>query len=215
VLPQSRPRVFVIAARAVPPGLTGDSPFHTRAVRAAQSALPDDVMANWVWWRLAAPPVRNTDLAALLEPDDSVPWHGSAQTARLLDLMGPLHRARLQACTGRAVGAVFRRTRKEDGLSVQRAEVRFDGLAGCLRTPRGGSSRQAIVVVEDGRVRSRLITPREAARLMGLPDSYRLPATATGALHVAGDGVAAPVVRWLAGALLEPLLKAPAALAAE
>ena len=215
VLPQSRPRVFVIAAREVPPGLTGDSPFHTRAVRAAQSALPDDVMANWVWWRLAAPPVRNTDLAALLEPDESVRWHGSAQTARLLDLMGPLHRARLQACTGRAVGAVFRRTRKEDGLSVQRAEVRFDGLAGCLRTPRGGSSRQAIVVVEDGRVRSRLITPREAARLMGLPDSYRLPATATGALHVAGDGVAAPVVRWLAGALLEPLLGAPAALAAE
>lgn len=215
VLPQSRPRVFVIAAREVPSGLVGDSPFHTRAVRAAQSALPDGVMAHWVWWRLAAPPTRNTDLAALLEPDEAVRWHGPLQTARLLDLMGPLHRARLGACTGRAVGAVFRRTRKEDGRSVQRAEVRFDGLAGCLRTPRGGSSRQAIVVVENGRARSRLITPREAARLMGLPDSYRLPKTATGALHVAGDGVAAPVVRWLAGALLEPLLKAPAALAAE
>ena len=59
------------------------------------------------------------------------------------------------------------------------------------------------------------ITPREAARLMGLPDSYRLPATATGALHVAGDGVAVPVVRWLARELLEPLLGPSAALAAE
>lgn len=215
VLPQSRPRVFVIAARDVPAGLTGDSPFHTRAVRTAHAALPVTLAPHWVWWRLAAPPARNTDLAALLEPDADVRWHGPAQTARLLDLMGPLHRARLAAGTGRTVGAVFRRTRKEGGRSVQRAEVRFDGLAGCLRTPRGGSSRQAIVVVGNGEVRSRLISPREAARLMGLPDSYRLPKTATGALHVAGDGVAVPVVRWLAQALLEPLLDPSAAIAAE
>jgi len=215
VLPQSRPRVFVIAAREVPAGLIGDSPFHTRAVRAAQAALPAALAPDWVWWRLAAPPARNTDLAALLEPDADVRWHGPAQTARLLELMGPLHRARLTSRPGRAVGAVFRRTRKEGGRSVQRAEVRFDGVAGCLRTPRGGSSRQAIVVVGEGAVRSRLITPREAARLMGLPDSYRLPTTATGALHVAGDGVAVPVVRWLARELLEPLLGPPAALAAE
>jgi len=41
---------------------------------------------------------------------------------------------------------------------------------------------------------------------MGLPDSYVLPATTTAALQVAGDGVAAPVVRWLAATVLEPLL---------
>lgn len=215
VLPQSRPRVFVVAARDVPPGLTGASPFHTRAVQAAHARLPEALGAHWVWWRLAAPPSRNTDLAALLEPDADVAWHTPRQTARLLALMGPLHRARLEGRTERSVGAVFRRTRVEDGRRVQRAEVRFDGLAGCLRTPRGGSSRQAIVVVEDGRVRSRLLSPREAARLMGLPDSYRLPPTATAALHVAGDGVAAPVVRWLAAELLEPLLTARAVLAAE
>src|SRR5205085_1699314 len=196
-LPQSRPRVFVVAARDVPPGLTGDSPFHSRAVRAAHAGLPAAVAAHWVWWRLAHPAARNTDLAALLEPDAAVAWHTPAQTARLT------------AVGGRAVGAVFRRSRIEHGRTVQRAEVRFDGLAGCLRTPRGGSSRQAIVVVEDGRVRSRLLTPREAARLMGLPDAYILPKTATAALHVAGDGVAVPVVRWLARELLEPLLFPP------
>jgi len=215
VLPQSRPRVFVVAARETPAGLIGDSPFHTRAAKAAHAALPSEVAAHWVWWRLAQPPARNTDLAALLEPDDAVGWHAPAQTARLLELMGPLHRARLETRTGRAVGAVFRRTRIEDGRTVQRAEVRFDGLAGCLRTPRGGSSRQAIVVVEKGRARSRLVTPREAARLMGLPDSYILPTTTTNALHVAGDGVAVPVVRWLARELLEPLLEPAAVLAAE
>lgn len=215
VLPQSRPRVFVVAARDPRPEQIGDSAFHTRAVRAAHAALPDVVAANWVWWRLGSPPVRNTDLAALLEPDTDVAWHSPEETARLVSLMGPRHRARLTGLTGRAVGAVFRRTRVEDGRSAQRAEVRFDGLAGCLRTPRGGSSRQSIVVVEDGRVRSRLLSPREAARLMGLPDNYRLPRTVTAALHVAGDGVAVPVVRWLARELLEPLLKPAAAIAAE
>jgi DNA (cytosine-5)-methyltransferase 1 len=111
-----------------------------------------------------------------------------------------------------SVGAVFRRTRA-DG---QRAEVRTDGLAGCLRTPRGGSSRQTIALVRDHKVRSRLLTPREGARLMGLPDSYRLPDGATAALHVVGDGVAVPVVRWLAEQLLEPLLgEAAPAIAAE
>jgi DNA (cytosine-5)-methyltransferase 1 len=215
LLPQSRPRVFVVAAREPSSGLTGESPFHTRAVKTAHAALPAELAASWVWWRLARPGARNTDLAALLEPDDAVTWHDAARTQRLLALMTPSHRARLDAAVGRAVGAVFRRTRVEEGRPVQRAEVRFDGLAGCLRTPRGGSSRQALVVVDGGRVRSRLMTPREAARLMGLPESYRLPAAATGALHVVGDGVAVPAVRWLARELLEPLLAPPVAMAAE
>ncbi|MEO8114702.1 MAG: DNA cytosine methyltransferase [Phenylobacterium sp.] len=217
--PQSRPRVFVVAVRGAPPAaLTGPSPFHSRSVKAAQARLPARLAAAWVWWRLAAPPARNTDLAALLEPDAAVSWHAPERTERWLALMAPLHRARLEAMRAggaRAVGAVFRRTRMENGRPAQRAEIRFDGLAGCLRTPGGGSSRQAIAVVEAGSVRTRLLSPREAARLMGLPDSYRLPAAATTALHVAGDGVAAPVVRWLARELLEPLLKPAAVMAAE
>ncbi len=216
VLPQSRPRVFVVATKVAPhAGLVGDSPFHTRAVRNAHAALSASLKSSWIWWRLAAPPARNTDLAALLEPDHAVTWRSDADTQRLLSLMAPHHRAKLETQKGRAVGAVFRRTRVEDGRRVQRAEVRFDGLAGCLRTPRGGSSRQTLIVVEEGRVRSRLLSGREAARLMGLPDSYRLPGPATAALHVTGDGVAVPVVRWLAEQLLEPLLAPRAILAAE
>ena len=217
-LPQSRPRVFVIATREPPPAaLIGDSPFHTRAVRAAAAGLPAEVARHWIWWRAAAPAPRNTDLAALLEPDAAVAWHPPARTARWLELMAPLHRARLEAFQARgerAVGAVYRRMRVEDGAKVQRAEARFDGLAGCLRTPRGGSSRQVIVVAEKNRVRTRLLTPREAARLMGLPESYVLPRVATAALHVTGDGVAAPVVRWLAETVLEPLLDGAASRAA-
>ena len=66
---------------------------------------------------------------------------------------------------------------------------------GCLRTPSGGSSRQTIMIVEDEQVRSRLLSPREAARLMGLPDSYELPENYNEAYHLAGDGVVVPVVR--------------------
>jgi len=218
-VPQSRPRIFVIATRRRPaPELTGQSSFQTRAIREAQARLPEDLQAHWIWWSLAAPRSRNTDLASLLEPDEIVAWRTEAQTCALLDLMSPQHLARIEAAKAsgeRQIGAVFRRMRIEDGRRVQRAEVRFDGLAGCLRTPRGGSSRQTLVVVENGRIRSRLLSPREGARLMGLPDSYVLPRAATGALHVVGDGVVVPVVAWLASEILQPLLRGSAAIAAE
>jgi len=209
VLPQSRVRVFIVAVRDPPAGLEGPSPFHTRAVRAAHARLPDAVKTAWAWWRLAQPARRNHDLIDLLEPDDRVAWRTVEETGRLIALMDPRHRARLEAESargGRSVGAVFRRVR----AGGQRAEVRFDGLAGCLRTPRGGSSRQLLLVVDNGVVRSRLLAPREAARLMGLSDDYRLPVRATAALHLAGDGVAVPVVRLLAEGLLRPLLAPPA-----
>jgi DNA (cytosine-5)-methyltransferase 1 len=105
------------------------------------------------------------------------------------------------------VGAIYKRTRiDEKGIKRQRAEVRFDGVAGCLRTPAGGSSRQIILVVDGRRVRSRLISPREAARLMGIPDSYSLPERYNDAYHLAGDGVVVPVVSWLARHIIEPSL---------
>ena len=96
-----------------------------------------------------------------------------------------------------------------DGVRRVRAEARFDGVAGCLRTPSGGSSRQAVVLVEGKRVRSRLLAPREAAHLMGLPGSYELPESYNDAYHLCGDGVAAPVVGHLAQHLQEPMALAP------
>ena len=137
-------------------------------------------------------------------------WHSAEETRRLLSLMSPVHRRKVeiaQNAGGRVYGAIYRRTRRDEaGNCVQRAEVRFDGVSGCLRTPAGGSSRQSVLVVEGRRVRSRLLSSREAARLMGLPDSYKLPEKYNEAYHLAGDGVAVPVVRFLAEELLEPLL---------
>ncbi len=93
------------------------------------------------------------------------------RTGRLVELMGA--GAPGQAGRGERRGRPpDRRLRSaarciEDGQRRQRAELRFDGLAGCLRTPRGGSSRQILVVVDGERVRSRTLTAREGARLMG------------------------------------------------
>lgn len=220
-LPQSRPRIFVLAADArlpIPPALTAPGPDprrHPRALCEAQAALGPEAAAAWVWWRLPAAPPRILALADLVEETPAgVCWNAEAKTDRLLALMAPLHRARVaeaQAAGGRQVGAVYRRTRPGPDGPRQRAEVRFDGAAGCLRTPAGGSSRQTLLVVEGARIRSRLLSPREAARLMGLPETYRLPARYSEAYHLAGDGVAAPVVRFLAAHLLEPLLAAATA----
>lgn len=221
-VPQSRPRLFVVALdeRApIPPGLAGAGPaepFANAAIRRAHDALPPALRARWRWWRLPAPPRRTLAFADLIEdaPAD-VAWHRPAETQRLVSLMSPLNRAKLDAVRaqgGRQVGAVYRRTRHdENGLKAQRAEARFDGLAGCLRTPGGGSSRQFILVVEGKSVRSRLLSSREAARLMGLPDAYRLPASYNEAYHLIGDGLAVPAVRFLAEHLLTPLASAPPA----
>jgi DNA (cytosine-5)-methyltransferase 1 len=207
--PQSRPRLFVLAVQGAQAPAGGPGGFHTPAVMKAFERLPTELKDRWIWWRAPPPARRNTGLADLLEPDEDARWLPRAEAERLVSLMGPLHRARLEALKltpGRHVGTAFRRTRIEAGQRVQRAEARFDGVAGCLRTPTGGSSRQFVLVVEDGQVRVRLLSAREAARLMGLPDDYRLPPRATAALHLAGDGVAAPVVRHLAAHVLEPML---------
>jgi DNA (cytosine-5)-methyltransferase 1 len=100
-------------------------------------------------------------------------WDAAEKTAKLLTQMSPLQRARVEALSesgARAVGAVFRRIRVERGARVQRAEARFDGLAGCLRTPAGGASPQIMLFVEGDQIPSRQLSPREAARRMGAPD---------------------------------------------
>jgi DNA (cytosine-5)-methyltransferase 1 len=210
--PQSRPRLFVIAARKAPAHLIASGPcepFHSQSLRNVVARLPDGLRKRFVWWRLDTPAKRNTRLADLLDdPPPGAAWRSDEETQKLLAQMSPLQRARVDALREsgrREVGAVFRRIRIEHGERVQRAEARFDGVAGCLRTPAGGSSKQMLLFIEGASVRSRFLSPREAARLMGVPEDYPLPATQTAALHLVGDAVCVPVVRWLSQHLLAPL----------
>jgi DNA (cytosine-5)-methyltransferase 1 len=166
-----------------------------------------------LWWNLPVPALRNEGFGDMIEGDPTnVRWHAPAETQHLLDLMTPVHRSKVETAmlsNRKTIGGVYRRTRPDqNGTHRQREEVRFDDVAGCLRTPGGGSSRQTILVIEAESVRSRLLSPREAARLMGLDGDYKLPARYNDAYHVAGDGVCVPVVRHIAANLLEPILAA-------
>ena len=218
-VPQSRQRVFFIAFDStckLPDQLSVDSPtaeWHPRALVAAQTKLSDSARKNWLWWAMPVPCARKIEFSDLIEDvPTGVDWHDKAKTDALLDMMTPLNRAKVTAAQfagKRMVGGLYKRTRQDDaGVRRQRAEVRFDGVAGCLRTPRGGSSRQTIVVVDGPLIRSRLLSPREAARLMGLSETYLLPSRYNDAYQVAGDGVCVNVVRHIARHILEPLLRA-------
>jgi len=217
-VPQSRPRLFVIGVRSdveIGPELVSPGPmkpFHTPALQRAFERVDKTVLDQRVWWNVPEPDRRNASFVDLIEEHPTgVRWHTAAERDRLLAMMSPVNLAKLEKAKKagrRMVGGVYRRTRiDENGEKVQRAEVRFDDVAGCLRTPAGGSSRQVIIVVDGQKVGSRLISSRETARLMGLDDEYQLPDNYNEAYHLTGDGVAVQVVRHLAQHIFEPLTR--------
>jgi len=217
-VPQSRPRLFVVAVHnklLLPPKLTQRDPkpeWTPEALLKAYGSLNAAQQSKWIWWNLPTPPMRTKSLSDLIEDEPrGVRWHTKAETRRLLDMMSPINRQKVDLASKsdkREVGTIYKRTRKDSaGHRLQRAEVRFDGIAGCLRTPTGGSSRQLIILVEGEHIRSRLLSAREAARLMGLDESYVLPRNYNDAYHLAGDGLVVPVVSWLERHLLRPLAR--------
>lgn len=211
-VPQSRTRLFVIAVRsdlAIPDNLLASGPnplWHPTAVLKAGQSLSNDLIEKWLWWNLPVPSLRKQNFIDVLEDEpEGVAWKSDSDTKKLLMMMTDVNRKKViqaQSAGCRMVGGVYKRTRN----GKQRAEVRFDNVSGCLRTPSGGSSRQLLLIVEGEHVRSRLLSPREAARLMGLDDGYVLPENYNAAYHLAGDGVVVPVVEYLSKNLLAPIL---------
>lgn len=209
-VPQSRPRAFVVAVSEDLP--LGDlsqqlpsQPFHSSGLVRTASQLDD---SEWIWWSLPLPHGRTPLFIDLCERD--APCDPPAKTKELCKLLSPLNKRKLDAARFAKAffaGTAYRRTRPdEDGNRKQRLEVRFDGVAGCLRTPNGGSSRQTVILVDKGTVRSRLMTVRECARLMGAPDTYIIQGSYNDGYRAMGDAVAVPVTRWLTRHLLAPLV---------
>jgi DNA (cytosine-5)-methyltransferase 1 len=218
-VPQSRARLFVIGVHpdmTIPEELKGEgpsTPWHTKALKTAYERLPAKTQQAWTWWKLPLPPKRTVKLEDIIEENPtSTPWFSTEATQKLLAMMSDVNRAKVTQARRegrRIVGGVYKRTRPDaTGQKVQRAEIRFDDVSGCLRTPSGGSSRQVILMVDGRSVKARLVSSRETARLMGLPDEYRLPENYNEAYHLTGDGVVVPVVRHLAEHILEPILDA-------
>lgn len=215
-VPQSRPRLFIVAVKRdhfIAEDVLRNAPsltWHPAKLRDAYKQQSSAIRESWLWWNLPLPPKSQMKLDDIIEPDPKdVVWHSAEETQRLLDLMSPLNHTkvqRAQASGKRFVGTIYRRVRQDKfGSKAQRAEVRFDQISGCLRTGSGGSSRQFIIILDGDEIRSRLISSREAASLMGLPTSYILPKTYNETYHLLGDGLVVPVVSWLEKELLYPL----------
>jgi|ERR1041384_985079 DNA (cytosine-5)-methyltransferase 1 len=208
-VPQSRPRAFVIAV-SDDISLKGlcqnlpSAPFHPTGLVRTSFVVNDP---EWVWWSLPIPSGKPPSFGDLCERD--APCDPPSTTTEIFAMLSPLNKKKLRAVTGVRgffAGTAYKRTRPdESGKKVQRLEIRFDGIAGCLRTPNGGSSRQTVILVDHGKVRSRLMTVRECARLMGAPDTYKLPGSYNDGYRAMGDAVAVPVTRWLTRHLLAPL----------
>lgn len=200
-LPHSRPRIFIIAVEkrvsvSKLPQTEGPNWLHNAAVRQVAHGLE-----NWVWWRLPEPPPHHKTLSDILDLD--TPCQDLETSRKNLSLIPEEHLRRLRKSNLPAVPG-YKRTR--NGRQVM--ELRFDDVAGCLRTPAGGSSRQYLIIKMDGEWRTRILTPREAARLMGAPDSFKLPGSFNDGYKAMGDAVAAPVAAYLAEHLLVKLVEA-------
>lgn len=208
--PQSRKRIFVIAVDAGVQTARFETSHpvwcHPASIVRAATGLH-----GWVWWNLPAPPARKYQLVDLI--DFSAPCDEPEKQERLLRLAPEKHRAKMIATSGngRMVFPGYKRTRR----GQQVLELRFDGVAGCLRTPEGGSSRQFLVIKDNGSFRTRLLTVREAAALMGAPEDYKLPGSYNDGYRAMGDAVAVPVSRYLAENLLSPLISEYNAVAGE
>jgi DNA (cytosine-5)-methyltransferase 1 len=215
-VPQSRPRLFVVGIServSAPREVKMDgpmAPWHPDPLTKVWRDLPPRVRRKWIWLHPGAPPTASKILADIVSdrPKDAN-WHTPAQTCRLIGLMSPIHRRKLRDAKlagVRKVATLFLRMRLENGANLQRAEISFSDVAGCLRTPKGGGSRPRVVVVRGAEVRSRLLSPREAASLMGLDSAYALPVAYESAFRVLGDGVVVPAVRFIRDRILEPVL---------
>jgi DNA (cytosine-5)-methyltransferase 1 len=208
-VPQSRRRAFIVAVTENIPlsGLIQQLPsgaFHPQNLVRTSFVVDDP---EWIWWSLPFPEGHRPTFGDLCERD--APCDPPSKTNELCAMLSPLNKRKLDAAKQAKTffaGTAYRRTRPDEkGNKVQRLEIRFDGTAGCLRTPNGGSSRQTVIIVDRGAVRSRLMTVRECARLMGAPDSYELRGSYNDAYRAMGDAVAVPVTRWLTRHLLAPL----------
>lgn len=207
-VPQSRQRLFVLGVLSEL--LTGSGVEVTEdAVR--PRPVIDFISRHphlpWHHRPMPVPPAKGPSLDTIIEnpPKGSDEWWTEKRATYLLNQMSDRHRKTAdEMIAGKkwSYGTVFRRMR----FGKSMAELRTDGIAGCLRTPRGGSARQILFRAGRGRYDVRFVNPREAARLMGAGE-YRMNGLPLNqALFGFGDAVCVPVIEWIATQYLNPLV---------
>jgi DNA (cytosine-5)-methyltransferase 1 len=222
-VPQSRPRLFLVgflhelmpdegerprrlAALPEPWALEEVPDIRRRPLQLLRALEETRLATKWFPFHLPPLPRENRTLSEHIDTDETQEWWNETRVRKHLAEMSPAHRARTEELKKRreiTIGTIYRRVRD----SKSRSEIRTDGLAGCLRTPRGGSSRQIVLVVGKGKIQMRWMTPREYARLQGCPD-FPIEVERNEALFGFGDAVCVPVISWIAKNVLTQLFPA-------
>lgn len=196
--PQSRARLFIV-------GTLDENPDRN-SLAMLSDARPDALVEfinthqhiRWNLRVLPSLPKPTARLADIVEnlPDSDGHWWSDERAKYFFNQLSERHLAdarRMMAGRNYTYATAFRRVRY--GRSM--AELRTDGIAGCLRTPRGGSGRQILFKAGRGKFQVRLLTARECARLQGVPDSYRIDVPLNQALFGFGDAVCVPAIEWI------------------
>ena len=217
-VPQSRPRVFMVGINELHlPESRYRKPelFSPRSERLLPPKLKQLMWGNdqirWARLDIPEPPHYKSrgfskEILEELSPDDPR-WWPLEKVEKHLGMMSPSHlkMVKILATRERETSRTFYRRCRTNG---QRAEVRPDDIAGCLRTAAGGSGKQFLVTAGNGVIRMRTLIAREYARLQGVPDSFPIMAnTERQSLNAFGDAVCVPVVSWITRRVLTPLVE--------
>ena len=212
-VPQSRPRIFVIGvleSQLVPRNIKLESAsFKEHVLRPKQilRLMRDNYDLKWVNFNLPYISENSVKLENILDPVEKIPknyWFSDELVSKHLQMMPSFHKSKIDELKIKKENGIFtmyRRMRKGE----QKAELRLDDIAGCLRSARGGSSKQFLVIVEKGEVRMRKFTISELRRLMAVPCSFNLPDGYNEVYNALGEAVVPPVIEWIAKNILTPL----------
>lgn len=210
--PQSRLRVFLIGIKkniennilekifSRPKSLLSDS---------LRNAILSNLDLNWFYQDIPEPPpLKKQGLVNIVEElqNSDQRWWSEDEVQRHLAMMDKKHFERVQLLSQNTYFSyrTFYR-RKRNG--IQRAEVRDDDLAGCLRTAIGGSGKQFLIKAGRNQIQMRTMTPREYARLQGVPDNYAINTNGVQALTGFGDAVCVPAITWIGNNVLNSLVE--------
>jgi DNA (cytosine-5)-methyltransferase 1 len=212
-IPQSRPRLFIIGVtqEMIPLQAQSGEAWATEmehrngavGKRLYEVMKSTQLTTGWIAFPLPSLPPIMTDIASLIDTDAEQAWWSEEEVTKHLNRTSKSHRQQLERLqlSGRTwIGTGFRRIRE----GTTRVEVRFDGIAGCLRTANGGSARQIVVMAQSDSIKMRWMTPREYARLQGAPD-FNIRRGINQSLTGFGDGVCVPVIEWIDTHILSAL----------
>jgi len=204
-VPQSRPRLFLIGSLSQESHEPQTHPFRPLWL----NGIYDDESLLTHQARLPTPPSALSDgLADFVEPmdDHDQRWWSVERVQKYIESLSPIQRSRFDSLSASAE-TIYRTAYRRMRDGVPRWEMRNDGIAGCLRTASGGSSKQALVKLGRGTTQIRWMTPTEYAGLMGAPNFPLEGIRANQAYSGFGDAVCAPVVEWLSKNYLVPLME--------